>query len=130
MQIVCLVTKKKSHQSLLRLQLLCIAEHSREKCDGHSNKFPVLVILVVHKYCPIRKDDDRRNLRHEYEHTSLIIPNSDHSRFVDQGAFYVDNGITRSNLAQGTDVPTSAYFCSLVLTICNWRPHCGWNPCA
>jgi len=45
-----------------------------------ANMFPVLVIWVVHRHCTIRTDDDQRNLRHEYEHTSsLIIPNSDHS---------------------------------------------------
>jgi len=82
--------------------------------------FPVLVIWVMHKHCTIRTDDDQRNLRHEYEHaSSLIIPNSDHSRCVDQGALCVDNGITRSNPAQGTNVPTSAYFCSLLLTCAN-----------
>ena len=35
---------------------------------------------------------------------------------MDQGALCVDNGITRSNTAQGTRVPMSACFCSLVLT--------------
>jgi hypothetical protein len=82
--------------------------------------FPVLVTWVLHKHCTIRTDDDQRHLRHEYENaSSLIIPNSHHSRCVDQGALCVDIGTTYSNTAQGTDVPTSTYFCSLVLTCAN-----------